>query len=40
MASLIVDAAGYSVVALPLCHVAPVVRSCSTMPIEPGRCRA
>jgi hypothetical protein len=36
IASLIVDAAGCSVPALALCQVAPVARSCSTMPMVPG----
>src|ERR1039457_6798406 len=36
MASFIVDAAGYSIVALPLRQMALVARSSSTMPIDPG----
>ena len=37
IASLIVDAAWWSVPALALCQVLPVTRSCSTMPIVPGK---
>src|ERR1039458_7268715 len=36
MASFIVDAAGYSAEALTLPQTAPVARSWTTMPIEPG----
>ena len=39
MASLMVDAAGYPVRALTLRQVAPVARSCRTMPMEPGTWR-